>query len=77
MQLSIDGATEKVNDFIRGKGSLQATLKAASNLKEKSVDFSTSMTLTSVDYERALDFIVLGEKNWSKNRYDNSSSKVR
>ncbi len=62
VQLSIDGSTEEVNDFIRGPGSFRAVLKAASNLREAGLDFSTSFTLTSFNHQQAVEFIRLSEE---------------
>ena len=44
----------------------EAALKAASNLREEDLDFSTSMTLTSLNYQQALEFIKLSEEIGAK-----------
>ena len=66
VQLSIDGTSKEVNDLIRGHGSFEAALNAASNLREEDLDFSTSMTLTSLNYQQAVEFIKLSEKIGAK-----------
>lgn len=61
VQVSIDGSTEEVNDYIRGKGSYNAATKAVKVLRDKGLEVSTSMTLTSVNYYQADEFIKLSE----------------
>ncbi|MDP8023871.1 MAG: radical SAM protein [Nitrososphaeria archaeon] len=48
VQLSVDGTSKEVNDFIRGPGSFKAVLNPADNVREEGLDFTTSVTLTSL-----------------------------
>jgi radical SAM protein with 4Fe4S-binding SPASM domain len=66
IQLSIDGSNAEINDKIRGKGSFEAAINASKNLNEEGIDFSTSMTLTSLNYFQSHDFIKLSEEIGAK-----------
>ena len=55
LQLSLDGATEDVNDEIRGKGTYQKILKAADRLAENNVPFSMNAVLTRQNYSQLED----------------------
>ncbi len=66
VQLSVDGTSKEVNDFTKGSGSFEAVLNAADNLREEGLDFTISMTLTSLNYQQALDFIKMSKKREQK-----------
>lgn len=51
VQLSLDGATEPVNDLIRGKGVFKAVLRAIYLLTSIDVKVRLAMTLMPVNYE--------------------------
>lgn len=50
LQLSLDGATESVNDSIRGKGTYRKILSAADELARYDVPFSINAVLTRSNY---------------------------
>jgi len=50
LQLSLDGATAKVNDRIRGKGTYKKILAAADCLASNQVAFSINTVLTRLNY---------------------------
>lgn len=45
VSISLDGATEKTHDFIRGKGSFRKILQAISILRTKGIDISVQITV--------------------------------
>jgi sulfatase maturation enzyme AslB (radical SAM superfamily) len=65
VQLSIDGKTEEVNDSIRGPGSFMAVLKAAFNLRDAGLDFSTSLMLNSLNHQQSVEFIRIKRRKMS------------
>ncbi|MEW6663840.1 MAG: mycofactocin radical SAM maturase [Thermodesulfobacteriota bacterium] len=50
LQVSLDGATQEVNDAIRGRGTFKQTLRALDLLREEGVCFSINTVLTRVNY---------------------------
>ena len=50
LQVSLDGATEEVNDHIRGKGTYKKILGAMDCLVKNDVAFSINTVLTSLNY---------------------------
>ncbi len=50
LQVSLDGATEEVNDHIRGKGTYKKILRAIACLAKNDVAFSINTVLTCTNY---------------------------
>jgi mycofactocin radical SAM maturase len=50
LQVSLDGATEEVNDHIRGKGTYKKILRAIDCLAKNDVAFSINTVLTKLNY---------------------------
>jgi len=50
LQVSLDGATEEVNDTIRGQGTYRRILAAMDNLVKERVRFSINTVLTRLNY---------------------------
>ncbi len=50
LQVSLDGATEEVNDSIRGAGTYRGILKAMDDLASEGVHFSINTVLTRLSY---------------------------
>jgi len=55
LQVSLDGATAKVNDRIRGKGTYQRILEAVACLARNQVPFSINTVLTRLNYPQLDD----------------------
>jgi len=70
VQLSIDGKTEEVNDSIRGPGSFMAVLKAAFNLRDAGLDFSTSLMLNSLNHKQSVEFIRIERRSKMSSRQE-------
>lgn len=50
LQVSLDGATEEINDRIRGRGTYRRILRGIECLAENGVNFSINMVLTRLNY---------------------------
>ncbi len=88
--LSLDSATESVNDALRGDGAFQRVIKTANYLKQKNIPFRVTATLCELnkngvfalsDFVRSLgafqlDIHVMSQKGRAERRYDLSLSPV-
>ena len=54
LQVSLDGATEAVNDHIRGRGTYKKILGAIDCLAQNNVAFSINTVLTNLNYPQAV-----------------------
>jgi mycofactocin radical SAM maturase len=61
LQVSLDGATEDVNDHIRGKGTYKKILGAIDCLAKNDVPFSINTVLTRINYPQLDDLRKLAE----------------
>lgn len=52
LQVSLDGATEEVNDAVRGRGTFKSILRAMDNLASENVPFSINTVLTRRNFEQ-------------------------
>ena len=50
-QISLEGTTKEINDYIRGKGTYETVLKNIKLLKQKKCDITIAMTVNSYNYE--------------------------
>jgi mycofactocin radical SAM maturase len=55
VQVSIDGATEEVNDSIRGKGSFAGALRAIELLSKENIELSVNMVATRSNFDQIED----------------------
>ncbi len=67
-QVSLDGASSKVNDGIRGRGSFEQACKAIFLLAEEEMEFSINTVLTKVNYDELNELHSLAKFNGTKLR---------
>lgn len=66
LQISLDGATAKTNDLIRGKGSFEKVREAVKTCRKKRVHIILSMVVCQQNIHELEDFIELGMR-WNVN----------
>lgn len=59
VQVSLEGATAKTNDDVRGTGSFEATLNAIRCLRDAGIDVSVMSTISRLNYQEVPDLIEL------------------
>jgi MoaA/NifB/PqqE/SkfB family radical SAM enzyme len=62
VSISLDGATEKTNDYIRGKGSFKKILQAISILKVKNIDISVQITINKKNFDEIEQMAMLASE---------------
>lgn len=59
VQVSLEGATAKTNDSVRGTGSFEATLSAIRRLRDAGIDVSVMSTISRLNHQEVPDLIDL------------------
>lgn len=59
VQVSLEGATAKTNDSVRGTGSFKATLNAMRRLRDAGIDVSVMSTISRLNHQEVPDLIEL------------------
>jgi len=59
VQVSLEGATAKTNDDVRGAGSFEATLNAIRRLRDAGIDVSVMSTISRLNHQEVPDLIEL------------------
>ena len=59
VQVSLEGATAKTNDAVRGAGSFEATLNAIRRLRDAGIDVSVMSTISRLNHQEVPDLIEL------------------
>ena len=59
--ISLDGADREVCDSIRGEGTWRRALRSLAELRSYGVEYSTIMTVNSLNYKQARKFVLLNE----------------
>jgi len=59
VQVSLEGATAKTNDDVRGTGSFEATLNAIRRLRDAGIDVSVMSTISRLNHQEVPDLIEL------------------
>ncbi len=59
VQVSLEGATAKTNDAVRGTGSFEATLNAIRRLRDAGIDVSVMSTISRLNHQEVPDLIEL------------------
>lgn len=67
IQVSLDGAKRETNDFIRGKGAYEETIKGIKNLIKEGMNPTIAMTIMKVNMNEILDMMRLAEDLGVKN----------
>lgn len=65
LQISLDGASDKVHDYIRGQGSFKKTMGAIeilNQLRDAQLTVGLSFTVTRFNYMEMLPFLYLGKE---------------
>lgn len=57
IQISLDGASKKIHDKIRGNGSFKKTMEAIKNLKKSKIDITCRMTLNKINFKEGGNFV--------------------
>jgi len=59
VQVSLEGATAKTNDAVRGAGSFEATLNAIRSLRDAGIDVSLMSTISRLNHQEVPELIEL------------------
>ncbi len=62
VSISLDGATEKTHDYIRGKGSFKKIMQAISILKIKGIDISVQITINKKNFHEIEQMAMLASE---------------
>ena len=62
IRFSLDGATEEVNDAIRGKGTYKSTLEKIKKCKERNIPVGIASTINQINFGQYEQIIELAEK---------------